>query len=732
MQISYLKIQNFRNIAEMEIYPSPYINIITGDNGSGKSSILYALMYAITDKLPEKLSNYIMWGKDYFFIEIHFKYLDRFYKLNVKHDGNKTIKSLEFENDIYYNSEVTKYLNNLFNTNLIYYSLFSEQGKTSQILFDTPANRLKKLKEILNIDVLNEVCDNIKEDINKEKDEIIKIETQLKIAKEKTFTFHKLPQLPDIIEIQKQFDILQKEKEQYDSDVEKYVLYKNKKEKYDFYILQKKEIESNIFKLKQEIDSLHNNFIYTPYDEKISELQNQIYDIQNKKFDLEKNLLNADENIKLLNNYKLLKENKEKEIKSLIVKRLVKLPFTEDDLQNILKQINSLQYELNDIEKQIALVEKGKCPTCGRDFHGFNIEELKLNLKKLKEQKAIYDLDYKNKLNTYENYKYTLSENEKIIYKKNLLEDDLKNLNSDIENINKKISEINIKEIKEQIQEYNNLLISLNQDIRNNLDLKKQQDIFLSDIEQKKILLNSYIHNLNQLENQYIGYTNEPEFYPEPKKYNELLYNELQNKIQEYNSLKSQYEILEKLNTQILEDKNKNDNLIKELQQKYEDLTSHLELLKECHIILDKQFSSYLIDTGAQYLKEYMNKFFISTYGKYEITFSQDKNSIDFYFGDGDTFTSCAMASGFEKSCISVALRVALASLIPSFLIMILDEIDSDASSNNSIQMYKMLLEFLPHHQFFIITHIDETKDFLLQNYQSNFYTINKGLLINK
>jgi DNA replication and repair protein RecF len=45
MPIDYIAISNFRNLSNVVISPSPSINIITGDNGAGKTSLLEAIFY---------------------------------------------------------------------------------------------------------------------------------------------------------------------------------------------------------------------------------------------------------------------------------------------------------------------------------------------------------------------------------------------------------------------------------------------------------------------------------------------------------------------------------------------------------------------------------------------------------------------------------------------------------------------------------------------------------------
>jgi DNA replication and repair protein RecF len=48
LHFTSIKLSNFRNISQIELKPSPYLNLIVGDNGAGKTSILEAIFYACT------------------------------------------------------------------------------------------------------------------------------------------------------------------------------------------------------------------------------------------------------------------------------------------------------------------------------------------------------------------------------------------------------------------------------------------------------------------------------------------------------------------------------------------------------------------------------------------------------------------------------------------------------------------------------------------------------------
>ena len=149
MKIKILELENFKNISHLKLDVSD-LNLISGDNGSGKSSILQSIQYALTDSLPEKLSEYIQWGKDYFKIHITFDHLGLEYDYRIKY-SNVSIKDLKIGNEEFKNSEASKKIKEIVNSDLLLYSCFSEQGQSYSILTESPAERLKKFKSILGV-----------------------------------------------------------------------------------------------------------------------------------------------------------------------------------------------------------------------------------------------------------------------------------------------------------------------------------------------------------------------------------------------------------------------------------------------------------------------------------------------------------------------------------------------------------------------------------------------------
>jgi len=145
-----------------------------------------------------------------------------------------------------------------------------------------------------------------------------------------------------------------------------------------------------------------------------------------------------------------------------------------------------------------------------------------------------------------------------------------------------------------------------------------------------------------------------------------------------------------------------------------------------------KDFSAYRINKGAEHIKNRMNSIFQKGYGKYEITFEQDKSGIDFFYKEvgSDILNNVVMASGQEKAVLAVANRLALCSL-QNLGILVLDEVDNNASDENSVKLFQTILNEKGFNQIWIISHCNATKEYLNNLVETTNYNIVDGQVEN-
>ena len=193
-------------------------------------------------------------------------------------------------------------------------------------------------------------------------------------------------------------------------------------------------------------------------------------------------------------------------------------------------------------------------------------------------------------------------------------------------------------------------------------------------------------------------------------------YEEFEKCKKELYVLKEREENLKKIkeyNTKIKLEEKDHILFIEKKQEELDKNFQKLNLLETSRKILSKDFNSYLIDKGTNFIKNKMNEIFAKSYGKYNITLDRNSKGVDFFYSspENNILTSVEMASGYEKQLLSVSFRLALANL-HKLGIFIFDEIDSDSSEENSLKLYKTILA-QKYSQLFIVTHKEMTKDYL-------------------
>jgi len=699
-----IRIKQFKNI-ENETFDLTGNVLISGENGSGKSSLLQAIKYCLTDSLSEKLSDYIMWGKSEFEIELNFDFenIDYNYLVSYKDKGGGK-KLLTWKDNELKSSDASKKLKELLSSELLLYSSISEQGQSYSILLDSPTQRLETFKSILGIDKIGEVVEKMKEDLKEYKVNSDLVKKEKETLESKKFELMEELELPNIEQIKS--DLLEQETEKEKKE-------KNDKLKQEYEILlseyrkkltRKEELDSLIESIRSKI----NSFPREEYKE------SEYLKLIEENWTQETNVKNYNHLLQLVSNYqkqkdsllsKLLKLETEKRNVELV--KVPELSFTEQDVEIDQETLNSLQLKFKEVENHLNLIEQGKCPTCGQSFENTSLTEIILERSNLKTQIEEFKKGILEKQSQ-------LKENEKLV-KYNQLE------NSKLESLTKQILELNyeLNDLQE-ISKPEEILIDASLPIK------------VKELEQQKIRFEEYEKNISTFNKKLIEYESELKniiLIEQPTKpiltrssYDEVEHKRLQKEVNVYEQKVSELERIQTYNKKIETDKKENQTLIKEKELIYYNIQEEIRILEQSKTLLDKQYSSYVIEKGTSYVEKQMNLFFQKCYPKYEVFFRQTENkkSIDFFYtnGENERIYSASLCSGFEKQLLAMSFRVALASITKVGFI-ILDEIDSDASIHHSQNLYSNLMESKLFNQVICITHKEETKEMLVNEYNS-------------
>jgi len=706
-----LKIKDFKNIPYLEIDFENY-NLISGNNGSGKSSILQAIRLLLTNTLPEKLAEYIRWGQEGFELQLIFEFQGIEYSYKYEYDTSSK-KELKFNDVVLKGTDASSKLEEFVNAELLLYSSISEQGQSYSILNESPAKRLERFKTILGVERLSRIIEVAKEKVKLKKSEADLLDKEVKTLQGVKYSYFEQITLPDIQAIQAELEKQEKEKaekEEFDKIKQEWSI---RKSEYDKTITRQEELNSLIQFKKSEVFGLqkvdfnietYNNLLTQKQTEELEEQKYKTERLQYSNY--KKSLSELQSELDRLNDNKLKHR----------LFRLSPLSFSKEDLIKLNELINNLKVDLKQIDNHILLAKEGKCSTCGQDFKhspdeleakSFTIQEQIKNLESESQDKRQQLIDYDKKV---ESNKQTTEK--------------VKEIDSDIERIILKLKQLTI--VNEPVEKTFNVS-HIDEQIKS---LKEVKNLFDSCQTKEKELLDAITKY--EIELKTLSTTDPGESPVQPRRFgfDSIKYEELKKEINIYDQKVAEKKRIEEHNDKIEKEEKENKLKIKDIETQYYACLGESKEYEEARNILEKNFSSFLIEKGTQYVESKMNSFFQKCYPKYSVLFKQTENkkSIDFYYTDNETETiaSASLCSGFEKQLLSIAFRVALAS-ITSMGFLILDEVDSDASSENSISLYSNLIDSDIFSQLLVVSHKAETKEMLVNEYYAKEINLMNG-----
>jgi DNA repair exonuclease SbcCD ATPase subunit len=727
MFIDNLKIKDFGNISEKELY-FDRINLITGSNWAGKSKVLQAIAYLITDHLPsKKQSDLIRWYTEFFSLAAELKHKgNRYdYAVNVFHDKNTERCLIRNDKDEFFQSDALKVLQELIDPKLALYSSISEQHESTKILFELPAKRLEKLKAIFGIDILDPVVEQIGSDVKSNETRINILIAEIDTLKDRTFDYLDVPELSDITVIQNSFDKLSIEKERYEAETKLYDKYMDDLEDYDESL---KKLTLIVSKLKNKQETLSE---LKPRDNidfgqvKFDELVDQINCLKIKQAEY-------DSKLESFNNYQHTLEKIDYKINSINeslskingIRREPICDVKEEDLSKHINIAAEAKADLSQIKKQIDLFKDGKCPTCGieskcpecgYEFDTFNIEPLQEKIKELEETIKHNDFMCIQTKDILDKHKKALDEyNDKVKERNDLLKD--------IEDYEKERVDVKVIHEPEKIEYTEQTIESLETQKLQMDEDKKLFDIINeenTEFEKKKAILETEIKNLEENKKEYES-IEEPDKADKPKDFNEEEYNELQKKLNVHEAQVAEKERIEKHNEKIHLEYLQTNKDIEDRTKEKESLYTQNKIKEDTKVLINKDFSAWLIEKGTEDVSYEMNKFFQRVHPDYQISIIQDKKSVDFFYTpDGQIQAPVSVASGLEKQLLAESFRLAISAL-QDLGILSLDEVDSDAAPEKAVQFYRNMIEYPDVEQFFIITHCQPVQEMLINEYGAN------------
>ena len=491
MIIKRIKIKNIRSYSEEEIkFPEGTI-MLSGDIGSGKSTILLAVEFALFGIKRGELSGNALLrnGSDDGYVILDFNIDNNVF--SVKRTLKRSVNGISQDSGFLSINDVTQQLtpvelkqrvtqllnyplDSISKKSLTYrYTVYTPQEEMKLILLGEKEYRLETLRKVFNIDKYKRIKENSKIALSEAKQKkkelslfVSDIEQKRLLSKEKELKLSSISE--NIILLNEKLLVLNSE----------LALNKNKVLDFEESIKKlnntKKDFELLNFNIKTKEDSKNKNtFNLSQLEKQIIELSSNIKeinfeDVKNKIIEHEKHLDDHDKELKLINNN--ITSIRTKKISSIEIKNQI------NKLDNcpLCRQVVSIDYKNGVISREDDNLLK-----LDNDIKEFLIKESEFILK-IKEIKVLIQ-DLKNKERDYEINKIKIKDLES---KKETL-DKLKKENEELDFI---IKELNDKKIIIQND------IESNKELENNYVMNKKLLEQLLD-SQKKLELSIVINN---------------------------------------------------------------------------------------------------------------------------------------------------------------------------------------------------------------------------------------------
>src|SRR3989344_5980382 len=656
MIIKKIKVENIRSYLSQEINLPEGSVLLAGDIGSGKSSLLLAIEFALFGLQKGELSgaSLLRNGKDEGSVELSLKINNKDYLI---HRSLKRTKTGINQDECYlYTEGIKKQLTpielrqlilnllnypkeNITKKPVIYrYTVYTPQEQMKQILFDDDETRINTIRKIFNLDKYGKIKSNskiitekLKENINKMSGIVLDLDSLIKKQDEK-----------------------EAQKENINREI--------------------KVIEEPLKKLKMEISEFKDNITNKENEIKLLNklkrendiLKTELKNILSKKEYNLKKLSELESKIKTIPEYSP-KEKEEKENS---------LRLMEKELKEITKNLNELNVNIKKSEETIKKISNlNTCPLCEQNVsHNHKENVISRENKLITQIKA--DLD-----------SYLKNEKE---YENNLVK-----LKNEIESLRKKENEHNI--LKTQIK--------LNQELKNTiLEEQKLLESNFNDFENKTLKLNESLNKYKNIEEDYNQLK---------ENLNAILIKERQIEIKKA-SLDSEFNTLTKEIEYLKQDIKKKEDI----KLKISNYNKLKTWLTDNFIIMVETIEKNVMVKLNYDFNNIFQKWFNTMIGDENIQIKIDENFSPLIIQAGHDI-NYEYLSGGEKTAVALSYRLALNQTINSILsslntkdLIILDE-PTDGFSSEQLDRVRLVLNELTAKQIILVSHESKIESFV-------------------
>lgn len=734
----------FKNKRSFEFEDS--INIVNGENGMGKSTIIQAIEMLLLSNFEGSYSDYLYRDKetnktsDEFTISLEFM-LDKFHLLQILNckkgktcTTSRNLKDVDTDQDLANGEGVKTWLDKYLPVATSKFALFVRQfADKDDIIKSGDADRRDLFKRIQDLDYTKEIKTLIEPKIEQTKEKIIEVDKEIFALENKTYN------TKDFIESPFTEDEYKLKKSQMDKLIAEKSLIEEKNNQLNDLKERKNKIESEMDSIDSSIDSKYHKIIseYKSFNlkteqEKIEkEFADKKLESENKIKSLEEQRENFDKDI----NEKIIELESEikkieyegaetvKEIDSIRLMKLIK--FDENSLTNARNNLTELKTKSSIAWKNAEQLANGVCPICGgscTDKHAQFESEAKEYDKQIAEsENTINDLLQK-KADIDEKAK----KNEELKERKNNLSNELVKKQSLIENKRMEQKSLN-SSLMEKKQNYSNqiesekrILESIDSEKTSRLNsVKEKADLYESqttilekEIEDLKIQRDSKFKEFDELSKKIESFS--------VGTFDESKIVEIETELKKYDSVVAENKVVKEYNEQLEETKKadkKELEKFKERKQKFEKEKFDLENSKK---ILTTDYPSWAILQNLKNIENDVNDFVDSVYYKpLGVSFSQTRSGIKMTSG-GESELPIARLSGAEKGIVRIGFISSFNKTLGCKM-LILDEPDASLSDTHKLELYSAILEMQNiFKQIIIVSHSEKMRNFIQANAETN------------
>jgi exonuclease SbcC len=742
--ISKIKLKNWKSHSNTELQFKPGINVLVGPMGSGKSSILQAICFALFGSIPEvkrrdvKVNELIKRNSEgQASINLTIEVGDKEFYVERTIGAKGTEARVRDSDGILLagtnSTQVTAFLKDILkiDEDTFLRTVYAKQNEIDLFLQLTPQERKARLDELIGVHKFEAARKNCVKLINQLE---TKLETKANFLK--GFELETLSKDIEALENEiSQLSVEAKELEEKVTSVRMQKLSKESelKELRNIFNEFSRLEEQQKFLIKQlnEIRLKLKDFTASIVEikKKLNEILAKIEYLESYKFELNRKLEQSNKESIIIEKQLSIVDNKladvklqlEKiataklELEQLIKKIGVENPKTK--LEEIEQELKAQDREIAAIESEIRITRKhlteletveGICPTCSRALEEETKEALIRNKKALinsliakieqlnikKEELELQKNKFSEFVSQQEELLDEIKKEQELLKQQNNLAEQLTNYQDNLQKINNELEKLKI-ELKEA-ESNSTELRKQETELREQLhlaELKEQEQKLskeLSDI-QAKLATKPDISILENVENAYKTALQQYEELIAKQRSLLFISEEKQKRLSELVKKQKQVEQVQ------LE--------IKELQRKIE----FLQQFRSSLLVAQESLRKELIIAVNELMAVLWSKLYpYEKWTSIQLEASETDYTLQLRVAEGDWINVAGFASGGERMLAALVLRLAFAKILaPHLSILILDEpthnLDDAAINTLILALQEHLSEFLE--QLFIVTH---------------------------